>query len=84
MTYERSAIRKWFFMGGDTCPLTGVRLNTTKVPLSLPCILTARCREDANFVTVLFASHHNTPSVIHMTDLLNRKPEASISRIVRL
>jgi hypothetical protein len=36
MTYERSAIRKWFFMGGDTCPLTGVRLNTTKVPPSLP------------------------------------------------
>ena len=31
MTYERSAIRKWFFMGGDTCPLTGVRLTTTKV-----------------------------------------------------
>ncbi|EIE23667.1 U-box-domain-containing protein [Coccomyxa subellipsoidea C-169] len=31
MTYERAAIRKWFFMGGDTCPLTGVRLSTTKV-----------------------------------------------------
>lgn len=32
MTYERAAIRKWFFLGGDTCPLTGVRLSTTKVP----------------------------------------------------
>jgi hypothetical protein len=31
MTYERAAIRKWFFMGGDTCPLTGIRLTTTKV-----------------------------------------------------
>ncbi|BDA47586.1 probable protein SENSITIVITY TO RED LIGHT REDUCED 1 at N-terminal half [Coccomyxa sp. Obi] len=31
MTYERAAIRKWFFLGGDTCPLTGVRLSTTKV-----------------------------------------------------
>lgn len=31
MTYERAAIRKWFLLGGDTCPLTGLRLTTTKV-----------------------------------------------------
>jgi hypothetical protein len=33
MTYERSAIRKWFMLGGNTCPLTGVRLTTTKVDI---------------------------------------------------
>ena len=29
--YERTNIRKWFYMGGDTCPLTGVRLRSTEV-----------------------------------------------------
>ena len=31
MTYDGAAIRKWFLLGGDTCPLTGLRVTTTKV-----------------------------------------------------
>ncbi|KAK9836937.1 hypothetical protein WJX81_000777 [Elliptochloris bilobata] len=29
--YERANIRKWFYMGGDTCPLTGCRLRSTEL-----------------------------------------------------
>lgn len=52
MTYERAAIRKWFFMGGDTCPLTGVRLSTTKVtsPLNTTLLHTSVLRTQVHLI----------------------------------
>jgi len=74
--YERGNIRKWFFMGGDTCPLTGVRLRSTEVSFAVTgkrnasdCCSTFCC--PARLICAWFSQEKSTGLCAAMTGSCN-------------